>query len=159
MSVTKSLHARHHKLADTEYQLKVLDTTELLAHDLVKFEQKLEETGLFPLKPTGIEIFQVNVGYMCNQTCAHCHVDAGPDRKEIMTRGHASCVWTHWQKRISKPLISPEVPPEMNPDFRWFVERYRSWAARSWCAVISPSSERIKNITICRNFLQNIKWK
>ena len=39
----------------------------------------------FPLRQKKLEILQINLGYMCNQVCEHCHVDAGPDRKEIMT--------------------------------------------------------------------------
>jgi radical SAM/Cys-rich protein len=49
------------------------------------FETALESAGLFPLRPTRIEILQVNVGRKCNQTCRHCHVDAGPDRTEMMS--------------------------------------------------------------------------
>ncbi|MQA90312.1 MAG: radical SAM/Cys-rich domain protein [Gemmatimonas sp.] len=49
------------------------------------FEEALEDAGLFPLKPTGIDILQLNVGRKCNQTCRHCHVDAGPDRTEMMS--------------------------------------------------------------------------
>lgn len=48
------------------------------------FEEKLDPAGLYPLRPTGIEILQINVGKKCNQTCRHCHVDAGPDRVEMM---------------------------------------------------------------------------
>lgn len=122
MPSTKSLHAQHHKLSDNDYQLKVLDTHEVLTIDLPKFSDKLNESGLMPFKPTDIEIFQVNVGYMCNQTCAHCHVDAGPDRKEIMTR--------ETMQQCLDVLASTNIPtvdltggaPEMNPDFRWFVE-------------------------------------
>ena len=40
----------------------------------------------FALRPAALEYFQINVGKLCNMTCRHCHVDAGPDRKEIMTR-------------------------------------------------------------------------
>src|SRR3712207_7388085 len=39
-----------------------------------------------PYQPTGITVFQMNLGKMCNQVCKHCHVDAGPDRREIMNR-------------------------------------------------------------------------
>ena len=67
--------------------------TYVSSHDLKEplrkikvFSEKLAQHGLSPLKPNGIKIFQVNVGKMCNQVCRHCHVDAGPDRKEIMTR-------------------------------------------------------------------------
>lgn len=122
MKTTKSLHAQHHKLADTEYQLKVLETHEIATADFEKFESKLAESGLFPLKPTAIEIFQINVGYMCNQTCAHCHVDAGPDRKEIMTRETMqTCLDILRQTNITTVDLTGGAP-EMNPDFRWFVE-------------------------------------
>ena len=49
------------------------------------FEESLEGAALHPLRATGIEILQVNVGKKCNQTCTHCHVDAGPDRTEMMS--------------------------------------------------------------------------
>ena len=83
---TTSLHKRGADLSDPLVQLKVLNTQDDVDHQLPAFSEKLKETGLFPLRPTGLEVFQVNVGYMCNQVCQHCHVDAGPDRKEIMTR-------------------------------------------------------------------------
>src|SRR6266853_836348 len=50
------------------------------------FEQKLGDSGLGPLRATAIQVLQVNVGKLCNQTCRHCHVDAGPERREIMSR-------------------------------------------------------------------------
>src|SRR5438132_14061994 len=48
--------------------------------------EALADSGLWPLRATGIEVLQVNVGKLCNQTCGHCHVDAGPDRREVMSR-------------------------------------------------------------------------
>nr|MDQ3388787.1 radical SAM protein [Gemmatimonadota bacterium] len=48
------------------------------------FEEALGASGLHPLRARGIEIFQINVGRKCNQSCRHCHVDAGPDRTEMM---------------------------------------------------------------------------
>jgi hypothetical protein len=82
----QTLKAVHHELSDPLVQIQTLSET---AGKLPSFEQRLDEITLYPLKPTGIEILQVNVGKMCNQTCAHCHVDAGPDRDEIMTH-HAA---------------------------------------------------------------------
>jgi radical SAM/Cys-rich protein len=49
------------------------------------FEDALASAGLLPLRPTAIDILQLNVGRKCNQTCRHCHVDAGPDRTEVMS--------------------------------------------------------------------------
>ena len=74
MKTTKSLHAQHHKLADNDYQLKVLETHEIAAADFERFDNKLNIINLFPLKPTKTEIFQVNVGYMCNQTLSLIHI-------------------------------------------------------------------------------------
>lgn len=122
MQTKKSLHALHHKLADNNYQLKVLETHEVATIDFEKFEDQLQKINLYPFKPKKIEIFQVNVGYMCNQTCAHCHVDAGPDRKEIMTRETMQlCIDALAQSDIPTVDLTGGAP-EMNPDFRWFVE-------------------------------------
>src|SRR6056297_816360 len=82
----KSLKTLNHDLSDPAYQLDVLNNYSESLRQQPKFKEKLEEIDLYPLRPTGIEIFQMNVGYMCNMTCKHCHVDAGPDRDEIMTK-------------------------------------------------------------------------
>jgi radical SAM/Cys-rich protein len=119
----KSLHARHEALSDTTLQLRVLNGADSAKTDFPRFEDRVSEIGIGPLRPTGIEIFQVNVGYMCNQACSHCHVDAGPDRKEIMTR--------ETMQRCLDALDRSDIPtvditggaPELNPEFRWFVEQ------------------------------------
>ncbi len=119
---TTSLHKRGADLSDPLVQLKVLNTQDDVDHQLPAFSEKLKETGLFPLRPTGLEVFQVNVGYMCNQVCQHCHVDAGPDRKEIMTRETMQdCLDALARTDVSLVDLTGGAP-EMNPDFRWFVE-------------------------------------
>ena len=80
----KSLKVLQHHLASSDNQLAILEGQR--EHKHVSFKDKVAVLGMFPLKSTGVEILQVNVGKMCNQVCKHCHVDAGPDRKEIMTR-------------------------------------------------------------------------
>ncbi len=113
----KSLRAEGHALSDSAVQLE-----QLHQGGIESFADKLSTLGLFPLKPTRIDVFQVNVGKMCNQTCAHCHVDAGPDRKEIMSRATF--------QQCLEILAIHDIPtvdltggaPEMNPEFRWFVE-------------------------------------
>src|SRR5690606_15677067 len=69
-----------------------------------------------------LEILQVNVGYMCNQVCEHCHVDAGPDRKEIMTRETMIEILNVIKQTGAHTLDLTGGAPEMNPEFRWFVE-------------------------------------
>src|SRR3989475_13201612 len=56
------------------------------AKDLRSFDATLAEYGHETLRALRIDTLQVNVGKLCNQTCTHCHVDAGPTRTEIMTR-------------------------------------------------------------------------
>jgi radical SAM/Cys-rich protein len=117
----KSLHARHHQLANQQRQVEILENGIFKEGKLPTFRKKIESAGHFPLKPVKLEIFQVNIGYMCNQVCKHCHVDAGPDRKEIMTRDTMqSCIDILKQTKI-KTLDITGGAPEMNPDFRWFV--------------------------------------
>ncbi len=122
----KSLKRQHNKLADSDVQLDIIEHGSTGDFALVPFQQKLEETGLYPLKPTGVEIFQVNVGKMCNQVCKHCHVDAGPDRKEIMTRATMKeCLLALQENPQLKTVDLTGGAPEMNPDFRWFVEEIK----------------------------------
>lgn len=116
-----TLKRQHHALSSPEGQIELLEDVSALG--ISRFEERVSEIGLFPLRPTRIEIFQVNVGKMCNQVCRHCHVDAGPDRQEIMTRKTMQqCLDALEESNITTVDITGGAP-EMNPDFRWFVER------------------------------------
>lgn len=122
----KSLKASGHPFADSRIQLRSLHDEVADTLELPLFHEKLETAGLFPLRPVSPAVFQINVGKMCNQVCRHCHVDAGPDRKEIMTR--------ETMQECLDALAQTDIPtvdltggaPEMNPDFRWFVEEIRA---------------------------------
>ena len=125
----KSLKADHNKLADVHEQLVALEqgTHSDDLYRIVPFQQKLEGAGLYPLKATKVEILQINVGKMCNQVCKHCHVDAGPDRKEIMTRATMQdCVEVIKTNPSLRTVDLTGGAPEMNPDFRWFVEQIKA---------------------------------
>ena len=88
------------------------------------FDTRLREERL-TLRKTKIEIIQVNVGKLCNQTCMHCHVDAGPTRKEIMNRETAEAVLTLIRKAASRTVDITGGAPELNPHFDWLVEESR----------------------------------
>jgi radical SAM/Cys-rich protein len=134
----KSLKALGSELAQSNYQLGVLNKL-----DTEKFSSKLKEIDLFPLKPTGVDVFQINMGKMCNQVCDHCHVDAGPDRKEIMTKETMQyCIDLIGTKQFSTVDLTGGAP-EMNPDFRWFIEEIRK--VNTSCTIIVRS-----NLTIIR---------
>jgi len=118
----KSLLARNNDLANTERQLEILSNGIFANGELPTFAKKIKETNQFPLRPKKLEILQINLGYMCNQVCSHCHVDAGPDRKEIMTRDTMKQCLDVINKTGAHTLDLTGGAPEMNSDFRWFVE-------------------------------------
>lgn len=117
----KSLHAQNHPLASEKTQLDFLNQKLFDKGGFDTFQKHLQKGNYWPLKPTGTEIFQINLGYMCNQTCKHCHVDAGPDRKEIMTKKvMQQCLEAISFANISTLDVTGGAP-EMNPNFRWFI--------------------------------------
>ena len=119
----KSLLARNNDLANTQRQLEILSNGIFADGELPTFAKKIKETNQFPLQPKKLEILQINLGYMCNQVCAHCHVDAGPDRKEIMTTETMQQCLDVIKKTGAHTLDLTGGAPEMNPNFRWFVEK------------------------------------
>ena len=118
----KSLKARNNDIANTARQMEILSSGIFATGELPTFAAKIKETNQFPLRPKKLEILQINLGYMCNQVCSHCHVDAGPDRKEIMTRETMEQCLKVIKKTEAHTLDLTGGAPEMNPNFRWFVE-------------------------------------
>ncbi len=118
----QSLHKRHSDLAVANKQLEKLSNGIFANGELPTFSEKIKETDQFPLRPKKLEILQINVGYMCNQVCEHCHVDAGPDRKEIMTRETMEQCLEIIRNTGAHTLDLTGGAPEMNPNFRWFVD-------------------------------------
>ncbi|TGM57792.1 arsenosugar biosynthesis radical SAM (seleno)protein ArsS [Leptospira adleri] len=120
----KSLQSRGSELSSPERQLRILK--DIFDHkNLPSFSDKLEQTKVGALHPIPTEIFQMNLGKLCNQTCKHCHVDAGPDRKESMSKDTMlECLSVLATSSISIVDITGGAP-EMNPEFRWLVEEIR----------------------------------
>ncbi len=122
MALLKSLAARKDDLSSPANQLEFLSNGIFKKGELPTFKDKIAETNHFPLKPKKLEILQLNLGYMCNQVCSHCHVDAGPDRKEIMTKETMEQCLEVIRNTGAHTLDLTGGAPEMNPNFRWFVE-------------------------------------
>jgi len=120
--LSKSLKAKGNVLAQANKQLDLLQSGPFSEKELPLFKDKVAQSGQFPLRPKTLEVLQINLGYMCNQVCEHCHVDAGPDRKEIMTRDTMEQCFEVIKKTRAHTLDLTGGAPEMNPDFRWFVE-------------------------------------
>ena len=90
-----------------------------------RFAEKLAELSL-PLRHSKTEVLQVNVGKLCNLTCIHCHVNAGPKRKEIMSRETIDRV-IDWLAKTDIPKVDlTGGAPEMIPDFCYFVQRLKA---------------------------------
>ncbi len=95
---------------------------------IIPFSRKVEEGGHGALLANGITVLQINIGYTCNLLCRHCHVNAGPERKEMMTRQTMlECIKTLPNSTIKTVDITGGAP-EMHPELRWFIESIRTKA-------------------------------
>lgn len=120
-----SLLRRGDPLADAARQWQILNQP-FAADDVPAFDDFLRQHGQSPLLSHGVDVLQVNVGKLCNQTCRHCHVDAGPERREIMSRETLQDCLDLLDRA---PLPTVDITggaPEMNPHFEWFVREVRA---------------------------------
>jgi len=108
-------------LAKSQEQIRLLETES----GIPNFAKQVITSGHPALRAAGIEVFQINLGKVCNQTCRHCHVDAGPERKESMSAETVElCLRTLAQTSIPTVDITGGAP-EMNPHFRRIVMESR----------------------------------
>jgi len=85
----------------------------------------LKTTDFPSVSRTSLEILQVNLGYLCNQSCLHCHVAAGPTRKELMQQENIDHIIDVLKKPGLHTLDLTGGAPEMNPMFRDLVSAAR----------------------------------
>lgn len=121
-----SLLRRDHSLSRPSEQRRILEGGDKWP----AFNEMLDHHGLPILQSAGIEVLQVNVGKVCNQTCTHCHVDAGPDRRESMSRETAEAIIRALQQAEIPTLDITGGAPEMNPHFCYLVEEARKLGCR-----------------------------
>jgi radical SAM/Cys-rich protein len=112
-----SLTFRDHPLAAPRAQRDHLESLSLP----VRFEHALTKSTLAPLAAVEVNTLQVNVGKLCNQTCRHCHVDAGPDRTEIMSLAVAQACLDALKKYAIPTLDITGGAPEVYPHIRELV--------------------------------------
>jgi radical SAM/Cys-rich protein len=98
----------------------------------VEFKEKISSILSDPMTASGIEVLQVNMGYRCNMSCAHCHVGAGPARREEMKRETVESVLDVMRVNGIRVLDITGGAPELNPHFRYLVKE----AGRLGCRVI-----------------------
>jgi len=119
----QTLHRTGNPLSSPIEQLQILQGNE--CSQISSFSDKLAEHGVWPLYRQQLTTLQINVGKVCNQTCTHCHVDAGPDRRERMTYETARQVIEFLARSEVKTLDITGGAPEMNPHFRMLVQEAR----------------------------------
>jgi radical SAM/Cys-rich protein len=121
---TLSLHARGAPLAAPERQIAAVESVDLSASAHGgDFGRALASSGRDDLRPGPVEILQINLGKLCNMTCRHCHVDAGPDRTdEMMDRATADACLRALDALGAHTVDLTGGAPELNPNFRHLVD-------------------------------------
>lgn len=109
-------------LASPEAQRAALEALPLAR----PFDEAVAAAGHASLRPTGTSILQINVGKRCNQACHHCHVDAGPDRTEVMSDAVADACLDLLAATDIGTLDITGGAPELHPRFRDLVVRARA---------------------------------
>ena len=109
-------------LADPAAQRATLGAVPLA----LSFGQATARAGHAPLRARAVETLQVNVGKRCNQACHHCHVDAGPDRTEVMPDAVVEACLAFLERSGATTLDITGGAPELHPRFREIVTRARS---------------------------------
>ena len=118
---TQTLQARGSALAPPREQLRLLNSLPLAGGS---FDAALAESGYPDLRPGCLDIFQINVGRLCNMTCRHCHVDAGPDRiVENMDRETIDLCLAALDRTSAHTVDITGGAPELNPHFRDLVDQ------------------------------------
>jgi radical SAM/Cys-rich protein len=116
---TRTLVSRRHLLAAPENQRTKLGSLRLAS----TFDSALSSAGEAPLRRGPLQVLQLNLGKRCNQVCRHCHVDAGPDRQEVMRDDVIEAALGFAQRNAIPVIDITGGAPELHPRFRDIVER------------------------------------
>ncbi len=121
----QSLSERESPLVNPQQQQETLAAVDLSqTRHAGNFAATLATHGWQRFSPAKLEIFQINVGKLCNMTCRHCHVDAGPDRvKENMDRQTIDACLQALDQTEAHTVDITGGAPELNPHFRYLVDQ------------------------------------
>jgi len=125
---TTTLRSRRLPLASPSEQIAVLESVRLDGCPSGgSFDRAIADSGAEELRAGEVGILQINVGKLCNMTCRHCHVDAGPDRgRESMDRATAEACIRALDLTEAHTVDLTGGAPELNPNFRFLVEEARA---------------------------------
>ncbi|NNE34723.1 MAG: radical SAM/Cys-rich domain protein [Rhodothermales bacterium] len=122
---TTSLDARRSPLTSPKEQMRHLDAVQIVNSPSNEslFHRDIESHGWDNLIPSGLDIFQINLGKLCNMTCRHCHVDSGPDRvEENMDRETVEYCVEAIRHSGAHTVDLTGGAPELNPHFEFLVD-------------------------------------
>ena len=102
---------------DTNEQLRMIRNSA----GCISFKETIEHSRKTHLTAVNINILQINVGKRCNLFCRHCHVDAGPERTEMMSREILNACLDIAKKKEISTIDITGGSPEMNPHLEWFL--------------------------------------
>jgi radical SAM/Cys-rich protein len=108
-------------LASPAAQRVILEAVPIAA----SFDDCVRRGGV-PLRSSDATVLQINLGKRCNQACHHCHVDAGPDRQEVMTDAVVDAALAAFEQSAISTLDITGGAPELHPRFREIVTRARA---------------------------------
>lgn len=97
---------------------------------MISFAERVEKINPESLSFNKLETLQVNLGYLCNQSCNHCHVNAGPSNHKMMSKGVMEKIIDVLRNQKGITMDITGGAPELHPEFRSFVEEARSLTPR-----------------------------
>lgn len=92
----------------------------------MEFKDKISSIMTEPLRAADVKILQVNLGYLCNMACKHCHMEAGRAREQVMEGGTIESALKVLKENDIKALDITGGAPEMNPHFRYLIKEAKS---------------------------------
>lgn len=125
IQIRPSLHKRGHPLSPADKQRSVLSN-----YSTRTFQAAVAELGEGALVRSRTRVLQMNLGKRCNQTCRHCHVDAGPDRQEVMDDDVVEACLSLLERSDITTVDLTGGAPELHPHFREIVVRIRALGRR-----------------------------
>lgn len=109
-------------MVDYSYNIRQLTRIKAIK-GLKPFTDRLREANLYPLKCGDIKTLQVNIGKICNLSCRHCHVEAGPKATESMSQETMEQCLLAMENNNIPSLDITGGAPELNPHLTWFISR------------------------------------
>lgn len=120
---TTLLKAKTNPVSEIKKKKAATEVAFLESLPIQGFTEKLSQYGQIPFLAKSLDILQINLGYLCNQVCNHCHVNAGPSRKELMSVETMEYCLNALDSGGFSTVDLTGGAPEIHPDFKWFVEQ------------------------------------